>query len=248
MSRIRRKRVTRLSSVKVIIPAFNEEDAIGMVVGDLPDDFVSEVIVISNGSTDATETNAAAAGATVLSEPRRGYGWACSKGIEYLADDPPDVVVFLDGDYSDYPEEVIQVAGPIADGEVDFVIGSRAAGVAEPGSLLPQARVGNWFAGTVIRLVSGVRFTDLGPFRAIRYDDLLSMKMQEMTFGWTVEMQIKAARAGLRCLEVPVSYRKRIGESKVTGTLAGTIKASARILWLLGKYLINSGFRVPDSD
>jgi len=227
-----------LRRVKVIIPALNEEDSIGKVVRALPDDFVSEVIVVSNGSADATELNAAEAGATVLCEPKKGYGWACMKGIEYLEADPPDVVVFLDGDYSDHPEEVVQVAGPVVDGEADFVIGSRVGGVSEPGALLPQARVGNWFACTVIRLVSGVRFTDLGPFRAIRYEHLLAMDMQEMTFGWTVEMQIKAVRTGLRCREVPVSYRKRVGESKVTGTFSGTVRASARILWLLGKYAL----------
>lgn len=208
-----------------------------MVVRDHPAGFASEVIVVSNGSTDATESNAAAAGATVLREPEMGYGWACMKGIDYLSTDPPDVVVFLDGDYSDHPEEIGRVAGPIISGEADFVIGSRAIGEFEPGSLLPQARVGNWFACTIIRMVSGVRFTDLGPFRAIRYDDLIAMDMQEMTFGWTVEMQIKAVRTGLRCREVPVSYRKRVGESKVTGTISGTIKASARILWLLAKYV-----------
>jgi glycosyltransferase involved in cell wall biosynthesis len=207
----------------------------------LPADYVDEVIVVSNGSTDATAERATEAGATVLHESRKGYGWACSKGIEYLASDPPEVVVFLDGDYSDRPADVVRVADPVVNREADFVIGSRTLGKADRGALLPQARAGNWFACLVIRLVSGVEFTDLGPFRAIRYDDLLTMNMQEMTFGWTVEMQIKAVKLGLRCVEVPVSYRKRVGVSKVTGTIGGTVKASARILWLLGRYVFGNG-------
>lgn len=196
------------------------------------------MIVVSNGSTDATEERARESGATVLREPRTGYGWACMKGIEYLREDPPDVVVFLDGDYADHPEEMARVAGPILRDEADLVIGSRITGQAEPGALLPQARIGNWIAGLVIYWMSGVRFTDLGPFRAIRYQDLQALAMEEMTYGWTVEMQIKAVKAGLRCREVPVSYRKRVGSSKVTGTTSGTIRASARILWLLGKYVL----------
>lgn len=196
------------------------------------------MIVVSNGSTDATEERARESGATVLREPRTGYGWACMKGIEYLREAPPDVVVFLDGDYADHPEEMARVAGPILRDEADLVIGSRITGQAEPGALLPQARIGNWIAGLVIYWMSGVRFTDLGPFRAIRYQDLQALAMEEMTYGWTVEMQIKAVKAGLRCREVPVSYRKRVGSSKVTGTTSGTIRASARILWLLGKYVL----------
>jgi len=223
-------------SIAVIVPALNEADSIGLVVRDISRDLVEHIIVVSNGSTDATEQVARDEGATVLTESRRGYGWACTTGIRSLKPNPPEIVVFLDGDYSDFPEEIEQVVRPILDGDADFVIGSRVLGRAEPGALLPQARVGNWFACLVIRMVSGTVFTDLGPFRAIRYRDLIEMDLQEMTFGWTVEMQIKAVRAGLRCTEVPVSYRKRVGVSKVTGTVSGTVKASLRILWLLARY------------
>jgi glycosyltransferase involved in cell wall biosynthesis len=230
---------TDLARIKVIIPALNEEDSIGLVIGDVPRDIVDEVIVVSNGSTDETEERAARAGATVLREERPGYGWACMKGLTHLELDPPDIVVFLDGDYSDFPQELVRVAKPILEDKADFVIGSRTSGEAEAGALLPQARAGNWLACTIIRWISGVRFSDLGPFRAIRYRDLVAMHLAEMTYGWTVEMQIKAVQAGLRCAEVPVSYRNRIGDSKVTGTVAGTVKASARILWLLGRYVLS---------
>jgi glycosyltransferase involved in cell wall biosynthesis len=223
--------------VKVVIPALNEEHAIGLVVGDLPDDLVDEVIVVDNGSTDATEMRAREAGATVLTESRRGYGWACMSGIRHLEADPPVCVVFLDGDYSDHPDELPALAEPILSGRADFVIGSRTRGTSEPGALAPQARLGNWFACAILRRKYGVRYSDLGPFRAIRFQDLLAMDMQEMTYGWTVEMQSKAAQNGLRCIEVPVSYRNRIGKSKVTGTVSGTLKASARILWVLARYV-----------
>ncbi|HEY5564577.1 MAG TPA: glycosyltransferase family 2 protein [Rhodothermia bacterium] len=225
-----------LPVIVLIIPAHNEEASIGIVVSELPSELLRDVIVVDNGSTDATADIAQAVGATVLREPRSGYGWACLKGIVYLASDPPDIVVFMDGDRSDYPSELPAVVRPIVDGEADFVIGSRTLGRRERGSLLPQAVVGNRLACAVIRAVSGVRFTDLGPFRAIRYADLIAMDLQEMRYGWTVEMQIKAVKAGLRCVEVPVSYRKRIGRSKVTGTVSGTIKASARILFVLARY------------
>jgi glycosyltransferase involved in cell wall biosynthesis len=228
-----------LARIKVIIPALNEENSIGLVLADIPRDLVDEVIVVSNGSSDATEDRAARAGATVLREKRRGYGWACMKGVDHLASDPPDIVVFLDGDYSDHADELLRVVEPILQDRADFVIGSRTAGNSEPGALLPQARIGNWLACSIIQWISGVRFSDLGPFRAIRYRDLVAMQMEEMTYGWTVEMQVKAVRADLQCAEVPVSYRKRIGDSKVTGTVTGTVKASARILWLLGRYVLS---------
>lgn len=230
--------VSRGPSVKVVIPVLNEESSIGNVLRDLPVDGIDEVVVVDNGSTDGSGQEARASGATVLEERRRGYGWACQAGIDYLARNPPDVVAFIDGDYSDHPEELADVVRPVLDGRADLVIGSRMLGRAEPGALLPQARVGNWLAGVLIEFASGVRFTDLGPMRAIRFADLQSLQMEEMTYGWTVEMQIKAVKAGLRCTEIPVSYRKRIGASKVTGTVAGTVKASARILYLLGKYVI----------
>ncbi|MEM1042483.1 MAG: glycosyltransferase family 2 protein [Bacteroidota bacterium] len=219
----------------VIIPAFNEARSIGRVIGDIPD-AVDEVVVVNNASTDETEDNARAAGATVLREERRGYGSACLCGIAYATTRQPDVVVFLDGDYSDHPDEMTRLLGPIRRGAADFVVGSRMTGVREPGAMLPQALVGNRIACTLMRWIWGARFTDLGPFRAIRFADLLALGMQDTTYGWTVEMQIKAVRAGLRCAEVPVSYRRRIGVSKITGTLAGTAKASAKILWTIARY------------
>jgi glycosyltransferase involved in cell wall biosynthesis len=219
----------------VIIPAFNEARAIGKVVGDIPDRWVDEVVVVNNASTDETEDNARAAGATVLTEDRQGYGHACLRGIEYAKARQPDVVVFLDGDYSDHPEEMTRLVEPIAADEADFVVGSRIRGDAEPGALLPQAQVGNRLACTLMQQLWGVSYTDLGPFRAIRFRDLMALDMQDKTFGWTIEMQIKAAEAGLRIDEVPVSYRKRVGVSKITGTIQGTVKASSKILWTIGR-------------
>lgn len=221
--------------VLVIIPAFNEARSIGRVVGDIPP-HIDEVVVVNNASTDETERNARAAGATVLREDRQGYGWACLCGIDYARTKNPDVVVFLDGDYSDHPDEMGRLLEPIRRGEVDFVVGSRMTGEREPGAMLPQALVGNRVACTLMRWIWGADFTDLGPFRAIRFADLLALGMRDTTYGWTVEMQIKAVRAGLRCAEVPVSYRRRIGVSKITGTLAGTAKASAKILWTIARY------------
>ncbi|MDZ4701021.1 MAG: glycosyltransferase family 2 protein [Rhodothermales bacterium] len=224
--------------VIVVIPAFNEARSIGLVVGDLPKDRVEEVVVVNNASTDETEANARAAGATVLREDRKGYGWACLRGMAYARERRPDVLVFLDGDYSDHPEEIVRLLEPIERGEADFVIGSRMRGEREPGAMLPQALFGNRLACGLMRLFWGARFTDLGPFRAIRFPALLDLCMQDTTYGWTVEMQIKAVRAGLRYTEVPVSYRRRVGVSKITGTLAGTVKASYKILWMIGKYAL----------
>jgi hypothetical protein len=222
--------------VLVIIPAFNEARSIGLVVGDLPADLIEEVVVVNNASTDETEANARAAGATVLREARRGYGWACLRGIAYARERRPDIVVFLDGDYSDHPEEVVALLDPLLRDEADFVVGSRMRGRRERGAMLPQALFGNRLACGLMRLFWGARFTDLGPFRAIRFASLLSLGMQDKTYGWTVEMQIKAVRAGLRCAEVPVSYRRRVGVSKITGTLAGTVNASYKILATIAKY------------
>ena len=220
----------------VIIPAFNEADAIGRVIGDLPGALVGEVVVVNNASTDATERNAQAAGATVLRERRRGYGWACLRGIAYARQKNPDVVVFLDGDYSDHPDELGRLLAPIQDDRADFVVGSRMLGNREAGAMLPQALFGNRLACALMRLFWGARYTDLGPFRAIRFPALLALEMEDKTFGWTIEMQIKAVRRGLRYAEVPVSYRRRVGVSKITGTVAGTAKASAKILWTIAKY------------
>ncbi|MEO0471386.1 MAG: glycosyltransferase family 2 protein, partial [Bacteroidota bacterium] len=215
--------------IDVIIPAFNEADSIHKVVGDIPKGLVREIIVVSNGSTDQTEENAAKAGAKVLREDRKGYGSACLKGMAHIAAKPleeqPDIVVFLDGDYSDYPEEMSELIQPIVEDEVDMVIGSRAMGDRESGSMMPQQIFGNWLATTLIKLFYRVSFTDLGPFRAIRYDQLLAIDMQDTTFGWTVEMQVKAAKMKMKTTEVPVRYRQRIGVSKVTGTVKGTILA-----------------------
>lgn len=228
----------------VIIPAFNEARAITQVISDVPDE-VDEVVVVNNASTDETEDNAQAAGATVLTEPRQGYGFACLRGIEYAKARQPDVVVFLDGDYSDHPDEMMRLLRPIEDGKADFVVGSRIRGESEPGAMLPQAQIGNRVACTLMRWIWGAEYTDLGPFRAIRFEHLLALDMQDETYGWTIEMQIKAVEAGLRIREVPVSYRKRVGVSKITGTIAGTVKASARILWTIGRFAFRRGENVP---
>jgi glycosyltransferase involved in cell wall biosynthesis len=228
-------------TILVIIPALNEEKSIGKVIADIPRNIVSEVVVTDNGSTDGTAKTSADSGATVLREERRGYGYACMKGIEYALSKPegerPDIVVFLDGDYSDYPEELPLLVKPIIEDGYDMIIGSRTKGERERGALLPQALVGNALATTLIMRLYGVEFTDLGPFRAIRLNKLVELGMTDMTYGWTVEMQIKAAKKGLKCGEVPVSYRKRIGVSKVTGTLGGTIKAGYKILWTIFKHI-----------
>jgi hypothetical protein len=232
-------------TVLVIIPAFNEARAIGRVIGDIPDALVEEVVVVNNASTDETEVNARAAGATVVRENQRGYGAACLRGLEVAAEREPDVVVFLDGDYSDHPDEMTRLVRPIARGDADFVVGSRIRGDAEPGAMLPQAQIGNRLACTLMRWIWGVDYTDLGPFRAIRYPALRALDMQDETFGWTIEMQIKAAEAGLSIQEVPVSYRRRVGVSKITGTITGTVKASAKILWTIARLAATRDRRAP---
>lgn len=224
--------------VIVIIPAFNEARSIGKVIGDLPKDVIEEVVVVNNASTDETEENARAAGATVIREQRQGYGWACLKGIEYAKTKTPDVIVFLDGDYSDHPEEIAHLLKPIQENKADFVLGSRMIGNREPGAMLPQALIGNRIACGLMQLFWGGRYTDLGPFRAIRFKELMALGMEDKTYGWTIEMQIKALKADMRYQEVPVSYRKRVGVSKITGTVSGTIKASFKILWTIAYYAI----------
>jgi glycosyltransferase involved in cell wall biosynthesis len=230
----------RRASIDVVIPALNEERSIGHVLADLPATLVREIVVVDNGSKDATAETACSAGATVLREDRRGYGSACLKGLAYLArkSTPPDVVVFLDADYSDHPEQLPELVAPILSSAYDMVIGSRVLGRREEGALLPQARMGNWLATRLLRLLYGYRFTDLGPFRAIAWPALQRLDMRDPDFGWTVEMQIKAARHGLRCTEVPAHYRRRVGVSKVTGTVMGTLMAGYKILWMLFKYAI----------
>jgi len=222
--------------VDVVIPALDEEQALPEVLREIPSSFVRQVVVADNGSTDRTAEVARAAGAVVVSEPARGYGAACLTALAYLRADPPEVVVFLDGDHSDYPQEIGDLLAPIASGTASLVIGSRARGRAESGSLTPPQRIGNAIACAGLRLLYGVRYTDLGPFRAITWEELAWLGMVDRNFGWTVEMQIKAARASTPYVEVPVSYRNRIGVSKVSGTVRGSVSAGAKILWLLGKY------------
>lgn len=218
--------------IAVIIPAFNEELSIKNVLADIPD-IVDEIIVVDNGSTDKTPIVSKKYGATVLFEEERGYGAACLKGLEYVFQKDYSIIVFLDGDYSDYPGELSSIVDPIINENVDLVIGSRLKGKSQKGALLPQAIFGNWLACILIRLFWNYDFSDLGPFRAIKTSKLKELDMKDRNFGWTIEMQIKASKLGLRTTEVPVSYRKRIGKSKVTGTLSGTIKASYKILYLI---------------
>ena len=223
------------AKVSVIIPAFNEEPSIALVLNALPKDRLHEIIVVDNGSTDGTAKIAAAHGARVVQESRKGYGAACLKGISELSD--PDIVVFLDGDFSDYPEELVQLIQPIEAGQKDFVLGSRMILPASRRALLPQARFGNQLAVFLIRLFFGHRFTDLGPFRAIRTKSLQALGMRDTNFGWTVEMQIKAVQHGLRIEEIPVQYRDRVGVSKITGTVSGTFKAGTKIIYTIFRYL-----------
>jgi len=225
--------------IDVIIPAFNEENSVGNVVNDIPKHLIREIIVVNNNSTDDTATNAKNAGATVLTEPIMGYGNACLKGMAYIAkkDNKPDIIVFLDADYSDYPEEIIDVIAPIMDQNMDMVIGSRALGDLEKGAMTPQQIFGNLLATFLLKLFYGVTYTDLGPFRAIRYNSLVALGMKDKTYGWTVEMQVKAAKQKMNTCEVPVNYRVRIGFSKVSGTVKGTIGAGYKIITTIFKYL-----------
>jgi glycosyltransferase involved in cell wall biosynthesis len=227
--------------IDVIIPAYNEEDSIALVVQEIPATLVRDIIVCNNNSKDNTAEVARNAGAVVVDEARPGYGSACLRGMAHIAARPeaewPDVVVFIDGDHSDYPEQLPEVIAPILNGTADMVIGSRALGNLEPGSMQPQQIFGNWLATTLIKLIYGVQFTDLGPFRAIRYTDLRKLGMNDPDFGWTVEMQVRAAKAGLRSTEVAVHYRNRIGVSKISGTVRGTILAGHKILWTIFKLI-----------
>ncbi len=226
--------------IDVIIPAYNEEESIGKVVTDIPKDLVRDILVCNNASTDNTKNVATEAGAIVLDQPMKGYGNACLKGIEYLKNKPleeqPEIVIFIDGDYSDHPEEMPNLVQPILEGH-DMVIGSRALGDMESGAMMPQQIFGNWLATTLIRFFYNYDFTDLGPFRSIKWKKLVEIDMQDRDFGWTVEMQVKAAKYKLKCTEVPVTYRRRIGVSKVSGTIRGTILAGHKILWTIFKLL-----------
>lgn len=225
--------------IDVIIPAYNEENSVGKVIDDIPKDFVREIIVIDNNSTDATFITIQQHSATALQQPIQGYGIACLKGLDYLSkkEIKPDIVVFMDADYSDFPEEILKVCAPILENKADLVIGSRALGKKEKGSMTIPQIFGNWLATTLIRWFYGVKFTDLGPFRAIRYNKLLEINMQDKDYGWTVEMQVKAAKLHLRCAEVSVNYKVRIGVSKVSGTIKGVIFAGYKILWTIFRNL-----------
>lgn len=225
------------AAVNVIIPALNESDAISKVIGDIPD-FVQEIIVVDNGSTDTTAEMAKNAGATVLHESKKGYGRACLKGLDYLknSDQKTDIVVFLDGDYSDYPEQMTDIIAPITNNNMDFVLGSRKKNLSERGAMQPQQRFGNWLATRLMTLFFNSKFTDLGPFRAIKYEVLNSLDMRDQTYGWTVEMQLKILKQKFTYCEIPVKYRNRIGVSKVSGTLKGTIFAGVKILSWIFKY------------
>ena len=226
-------------NIYVIIPAYNEEKSIAKVINDIPKDIVAEIIVGNNNSKDNTALEAKNAGATVVHAPDSGYGNACLKGIEYLKNkaNADDIIVFIDGDYSDYPEEIVNIIAPIKNDSADLVIGSRATGIKEKGAMTLPQEFGNWLATHLIKLFYGVTFTDLGPFRAITWGNLQKINMQDKTYGWTVEMQIKAAKLSLRCTEVPVTYRKRIGVSKVSGTFKGVILAGYKIMWMIFKNL-----------
>ncbi|CAM4307649.1 glycosyltransferase family 2 protein [Gillisia hiemivivida] len=221
----------------VIIPAFNEEASIGKVIQEIPE-IVSEIIVVSNNSTDSTAEVAKNAGATVLFEVKKGYGYACLKGMDYISEksEKPSIIVFLDGDYSDYPAELSKLVAPIQEDNYDFVVGSRVSKWREKGSMTFPQRFGNGLATFLMKLFFNANFTDLGPFRAIKYNKLLQLNMQDKTYGWTVEMQLKAIKQNFTYIEVPVHYKNRIGVSKVSGTIKGAIFAGIKILGWIFKY------------
>ena len=228
-----------MPTIIVIIPAFNEEKSIAKVIADIPD-FVEEIVVVNNNSTDQTALVAAKAGATVLTEKSKGYGYACLKGINHLSqkDKTPDILVFLDGDFSDFPQELTKVIQPIKNNNADFVVGARVKELRESGSLTPQQVFGNWLACFLMKILYKSSFTDLGPFRAIRWSTLEKLQMSDKTYGWTIEMQLKVLRQKIAYQEVPVSYKKRIGVSKVSGTVKGTIFAGMKIMgWIFKHYL-----------
>ena len=226
-----------MTKIIVIIPAYNEEASIGKVIAEIPD-FVSEVIVVDNNSTDNTSEIAKNAGATVLFQPKAGYGNACLKGMEYISDKEikPEIVVFLDGDYSDYPSELTKIVAPILENDIDFVVGARVKALREAGSMTFPQRFGNALATRLMKLFFNSKFTDLGPFRAIKYDKLLALNMEDKTYGWTVEMQLKVLKKKFTYVEVPVKYKNRIGTSKVSGTVKGAIFAGVKILSWIFKY------------
>ena len=226
-----------MTDIKVIIPAYNEANSIAKVIEEIPA-IVSEIIVVNNNSSDVTAINATRAGATVLNETRKGYGYACLCGMDYIAKKSrkPNIIVFIDGDYSDYPEELSKIVKPILDDNVDLVIGARIKALREDGSMTPQQIFGNKLATFLMKLFFRSTFTDLGPFRAIKYEKLLEMEMEDKTYGWTIEMQLKALKNKMSYVEIPVHYKKRIGVSKVSGTIKGSIFAGVKILAWIFKY------------
>jgi glycosyltransferase involved in cell wall biosynthesis len=224
--------------IRVVIPALNEQNAVGKVIADLPKSIIEEVVVVDNGSTDNTPKVAKQSGATVIIEQSKGYGNACLCGIEYIngLSSPTDIIVFIDADYSDYPAQLTEVVNPIIENGYDMVIGSRNLGQKEKGSMtLPQV-FGNWLATRLLSIIYGDKFTDLGPFRAIRMKALNELDMQDTTYGWTVEMQVKAAKNNLKSTEVAVNYKNRIGTSKISGTVKGTLLAGYKIIWTIFKF------------
>lgn len=222
--------------IAVIIPALNEEKTLPKVLEDIPKDLVDEVVVVDNGSTDRTPQIAEELGATLLFESKKGYGYPCLRGIEYLKEKNPDIVIFLDGNYSDYPTEIIKLITPIVKEDYDLVIGSRVMGNYEKGSLRAPVYLGNLLATTLVRLLYRFKYTDLGPFRAIKFTKLLALDMHD-NLGWTIEMQVKAVKKNYKIIEVPVNYRKGTGKSKITGNIKGIIKVGYRIIWTVFKYL-----------
>lgn len=225
--------------IRVIIPVLNEQNALSLVLEEIPKNLVQEIIVVDNGSIDDTYKIAKKMGATVLKESQKGYGNACLRGIQYIREqgNPTDIVVFLDGDHSDFPEQMVDLVKPIIEQGYDFVIGSRMLGKREKGSLTPQQIYGNWLATFLLKIIYKVSYSDLGPFRSLKYDALLKMQMQDKTYGWTVEMQIKAAKHKLKITEIPVNYRRRIGFSKISGTIKGTLLAGYKIIHTIFKYI-----------
>jgi glycosyltransferase involved in cell wall biosynthesis len=230
---------TRTPAIAVIIPAYNEENSIQKVLADIPGNLVSEIIVVNNNSTDSTVEKAREFNVTVLDEPRQGYGFACLRGIEYLKAKARklEIVVFLDADYSDFPAEMTNLVNPIIENDYDMVLGSRLSGNRERGAMPLQQLVGSWLAIAMISLFYSFQFTDLGPFRAVKFTKLLDLSMQDTTYGWTVEMQLKAMKQNYRICEVPVSYRARVGKSKISGTFKGTILAGYKIIRIILRYL-----------
>jgi glycosyltransferase involved in cell wall biosynthesis len=231
-----------MQKIGVIIPAYNEALSIKKVITKIPS-LADEILVINNGSTDETQIKAISAGATVLNEPKKGYGHACLCGINYFNNltEPPEIIVFLDGDYSDYPEDLNEIIKPILEDQIDFVVGSRVKSKRERGSMTPQQIFGNELASVLIRILYGGKFSDLGPFRAIKLEVLNKLEMQDKTYGWTVEMQLKILGNKFSYCEVPVRYKKRIGKSKVSGTLVGTVMATIKILGWIFKYYFKNG-------